>query len=115
MAARSTIIVVGAGLGFLTAVGVYFDPGELYPGFVTVAGTLLGVTVALLVTTVVTDATTVLQSFAWGALFGLLPALVVFFAKGGWVSWDAPFVVPTAIGIGAILGPLVRWLGRRAT
>ena len=115
MAARSMVIAVGASLGFLTAVGVYFDPGEPYPGFVTVAGTLLGVTVALLVTTVVTDATTVLQSIAWGALFGLLPSLMVFFAKGGWTSWDAPFVVPTAFGMGVVLGPVVRWLSRRAT
>ena len=115
MVARSTVVAVGASLGFLTAVGVYLDPGEPYPGFVTVAGTLLGVTVALLVTTVVTDATTVLQSIAWGALFGLLPSLMVFFAKGGWTSWDAPYVVPTALGVGAVLGAVVRWLSRRAT
>ena len=57
------------------------------------------------------------------SLFGLLMVMSafseeaegqVFFAKGGWTSWDAPFVGPTAIGIGAILGPVVRWASRRA-
>ena len=114
MAHKSTIAIVGAGLGFVGAVGIYFAPGEPYPGFITVAGTLLGVTIALLVTTVVTRASTLLHSIAWGALFGLLPSLTVFFAKGGWTSWDAPFVVPTAVGTGAVLGLVVRWLSRRA-
>lgn len=112
---RSTVMMVGAGLGFLSAVGIYFVPGEPYPGFVTMAGTLLGVTTALLITTVVTHASTVPRSIAWGALFGLLPSLMVFFAKGGWESGDAPFVVPTAVAIGALLGPVVRWVSRRAT
>jgi len=111
---RLTVLRVGGGLGFITAVGIYFEPAEPYPGFITIAGTLLGVTIALLITTVITHASTVLQSVAWGVLFGLLPSLMVFFSKGGWTSWDAPFVVPTAIGIGAILGPVVRWASRRA-
>ena len=115
MARKSTIALAGAVLGFLGAVGVYFAPGEPYPGFITLAGTFLGVTIALLVATIVTHASTVLQSIGWGALFGLLPALTVFFAKGGWTSWDAPFVVPTAVATGAVLGPVVRWLSRKAT
>ncbi len=115
MARKSTVAIVGAGLGLLGAVGIYFDPGEPYPGVITVAGTLLGVTIALLVATVVTHASTFLHSIAWGALFGLLPSLTVFFAKGGWASWDAPFVVPTAVVTGAVLGLMVRWLSRRAT
>ncbi|GMR12858.1 MAG: hypothetical protein BMS9Abin29_1052 [Gemmatimonadota bacterium] len=108
-------MLAGGGLGFLSAVGIYFEPAEPYPGFVTIAGTLLGITTGLLITTVVTRASTVLQSLIWGALFGLLPSLMVFFAKGGWTSWDAPFVVPTAVGIGAILGPVIRWASRKAT
>ena len=76
---------VGAALGFLGAVGIYFAPSSL--------GQCLG----------------------WGAAMGLLASASVFLAKGGWTSWDAPFVVPTGIVTGAILGPAIRWLRRRAT
>ena len=104
--------MVGGGLGFISAVGIYFDPAEPYPGFITIAGTLNGLATALLITTVVTHSSTVLRSVAWGALFGLLQGLIVFFAKGGWTSLDAPFVVPTVVAIGAVLGPVVRWANR---
>ncbi len=114
-ARKPTVAIVGAALGFLGAVGIYFAPGEPYPGFITVAGTLLGITIALLVASVVTHTSTFLHSIAWGALFGLLPSLTVFFAKGGWTSWDAPFVVPTGVATGVVLGAAVRWLSRRPT
>ncbi len=45
---------------------------------------------------------------------GLLASAAVFLAKGAWASWDAPFVVPTGMVTGAILGPAIRWLCRRA-
>ena len=48
------VAAVGAALGFLGAVGIYFAPEEPYPGYITVAGTLSGVIIALLITTVVT-------------------------------------------------------------
>ncbi len=48
------IAVVGAALGFLGAVGIYFEPQEPYPGYITLAGTLFGITTALLISTVVT-------------------------------------------------------------
>ncbi len=109
------IAAVGATLGFLGAVGIYFAPEEPYPGNITAAGTLGGATIALLITTVVTNNTTVFSSICWGAVFGLLTSTAVFLAKGGWTSWDAPFVVPTGVVTGVILGPVVRWLSRKAT
>ena len=108
-----TIVMVGGGLGFLGAVGIYFEPAEPYPGFITIAGTLNGVAIALLITTVVTHSSTLLRSVVWGGSFGLLTSLTVFLAKGGWASWDAPYVVPTAVVIGAVLGPVVRWVRRK--
>ena len=105
----------GAALGFLGAVGIYFEPGEPYPGFITLAGTLGGVTIALLITVVVTRGSSLGQCLAWGATMGLLESVPVFLAKGGWTSWDAPFVVPTGIVTGVILGPTIRWLRRRTT
>ena len=109
------ICAVGAAIGFLGAVGIYFEPTEPYPGYITLAGTLFGVTVALLITTVVTRQSSLGQCLLWGAVMGLLPSASVFLAKGAWTSWDAPFVVPTGIVTGLILGPAIRWLRRRAT
>ncbi len=106
---------VGATLGFLGTVGILFAPGEPYPGYIMLAGTLSGVTIALLVTTVVTRNSSLGQCLGWGAAMGLLPSAMVFLAKGAWTSWDAPFVVPTGIVTGLILGPVIRWLRRRGT
>ncbi len=106
---------VGAALGFLGAVGIYFAPEEPYPGYITLAGTLSGVIIALLIRNVVTRNSSLGQCLGWGAAMGLLASAAVFLAKGGWTSWDAPFVVPTGIVTGVILGPAVRWLCRSAT
>ncbi len=106
---------VGAILGFLGAVGIYFAPEEPYPGYITLAGTLSGVTVALLITTVVRRDSSLGQCLVWGACMGLLDSSAVFLAKGAWASLDAPFVVPTGVVTGVILGPVVRWLSRKAT
>ncbi len=106
------VVGVGAILGFLGAVGIYFAPEEPYPGYITIAGTLFGVTLALLITTVVTRNSSLGQCVGWGAAMGLLASAGVFLAKGGWTSWDAPFVVPTGIVTGLILGPAVRRLRR---
>ena len=106
---------VGAAVGFLGAVGIYFAPQEPYPGYITLAGTLNGVTTALLITTVVTRNSPLGQCLLWGAMMGLLATATVFLAKGAWTSWDAPFVVPAGIVTGLILGPAIRWLRRSAT
>ena len=45
-----------------------------------------------------------------GALCGLATAVVVFLAKGGWSSWDAPYVLPIGVVEGLVLGIVVRWL-----
>jgi hypothetical protein len=45
-----------------------------------------------------------------GALIGFSMSTVVFLAKGGWVTWDAPFVVPSGVISGLVLGALLRWL-----
>ncbi len=109
------VACVGAALGFLGAIGIYFAPEEPYPGYITLAGTLSGVTIALLITTVVTRNSSLGQCLGGGAAMGLLASATVFLAKGGWTSWDAPFVVLTGIVTGLVLGPVNRWLCRRVT
>ena len=102
------VVGVGATLGFLGAIGIYFAPEEPYPGYITLAGTLSGVTLALLITTVIRSHSSLGQCLGWGAAMGLLASATVFLAKGAWTSGDAPFVVPTGIVTGIILGPAIR-------
>ena len=109
------IIGIGAVLGFLGAVGIYFEPVEPYPGYITLAGTLSGAMIALLISTVVTGTSSLVKSLGWGAAMGLLAAATVFLAKGGWSSGDAPFVVPTGVVTGLILGAAIRWIRRKDT
>ena len=103
-------VSIGALIGFLGAVGIYFDPQEPYPGFITVAGTLSGITLALLIAGLVKSDTSLPRSLVVGALLGLLYSSTVFLAKGGWSTWDAPYVVPTLVITGLILGTVARKL-----
>ncbi len=100
----------GAVVGFVGAVGIVFDPGEPYPGFIVAAGTLGGAVLALLISVFVTRSKSVGAALMWGGVLGLLHSSVTFLAKGGWDSMDAPFLVPTGVVSGVILGPIVRWL-----
>ena len=106
------IAVAGAIVGFLGAVGIYFAPEEPYRHFIVAAGTLSGVVLALLITAVVESTTPLLPTLVAGAALGLLHSATIFLAKGGWLSWDAPFVVPTGVVTGLILAPLIRALSR---
>ncbi len=107
---RLKIALAGAAVGFLGAVGIVFEPSEPYRAFIVVAGMLGGVVLALLICVVVNRSSSLGAALAWGGVMGLLHALVTFFAKGGWVSMDAPFVLPVGVVTGLLLGPLVRWL-----
>ena len=112
---RLKVAGVGATLGFLGGVGIYFAPEEPYPEYITLGGTLSGVTIAVLITAVIRRNSSLGQCLGWGAAMGLLASATVFLAKGAWTSWDAPFVVPTGIVTGIVLGPVIRGLCRRAT
>lgn len=97
-------------MGFLESFSIWFVPEEPYQNFIVGAGTIKGALTALLIGTTVDRVTPVGRSLWLGALFGFLLSTVVFLAKGGWASWDAPFVVPMGIIGGLILGPIVRRL-----
>ena len=87
---RLKIAFIGAAVGILGAVGILFVPAEPFKGFIVVAIT-------------------------WGAMMGLLHSTIIFLAKGGWSSMDAPYVVPTGIISGLALGSVVRKLRSSAS
>ena len=110
MSPRLRIIIAGAIVGFLGAFSIWFEPGEPYPNFIVAAGTLNGVLMALLITTMIDQHSRLSRAVAVGGVFGFALATTVFLAKGGWLSLDAPFVIPVGIIEGCLLGPIVRRL-----
>lgn len=107
---HARVILAGAVVGFLGVFSIWFVPEEPYRNFIVAAGIFNGALTALLITVFVDRGTSVAKSLGLGALVGFAMAVTVYLAKGGWVSNDAPFVVPTGIVQGLILGALVRVL-----
>ena len=69
-----------------------------------------GIVTSLLMTVFIQGRSSIGAALLAGALCGLAMATVVFLAKGGWSSGAAPYVVPTGVVEGLILGIVVRWL-----
>ena len=101
------VVAIGAVVGALDGVGIFFAPGEPYPVEILIAAILKGILVAVMVGLALRPGATWLRGAGVGAVYGLLFALVVFFAKGGLRSMDAPYVVPAGILFGGLTGILI--------
>lgn len=104
------IAIAGAVVGCLGAVGIYWAPDEPYKPWIVAAGAMNGIVTVLLMTVFIRGRSSIGAALLAGALCGLATATVIFLAKGGWSSWDAPYVLPTGAVEGLILGMVVRWL-----
>ena len=104
------VAVVGAVVGCLGVVGIYWAPDEPYKHWIVAAGLLNGVVNSLLMTVFIRQRSSIGSALLVGALCGLVTATVVFLAKGGWSSGDAPYVIPTGVVEGLVLGMVVRRL-----
>ena len=100
-------ILIGAIIGALDGVGIFYAPGEPYKTEIFMAAILKGVLVSLIVAFTLKDKSKWGYAALIGILFGFLFAVVIFLAKGGFKSMDAPFVVPSGIIMGALTGILV--------
>ena len=98
------VMLIGAVLGALDGVGIFFEPREPYKWQILCAATLKGVLVALLTGFSTTAIMRWWLAMAIGALYGLAFGLVIYLAKGGPKSGDAPYVVPSGIITGALTG-----------
>lgn len=105
------VVILGAALGLLGTAGIYFEPREPYKHQIVAAGTLRGVLVGLLTGLSMSPASGWMVGLGLGALYGLSFGLVIYLAKGGPASGDAPFVIPTSGVTGALTGVLIAWLG----
>ena len=101
------VVLIGAVFGFLDGVGIFFEPKEPYKWQILCAATLKGVLVALLTGFSLAATTRWWFAMATGALYGLAFALVIYLAKGGPKSGDAPYVVPSGIITGGLIGLFV--------
>ncbi len=104
------VIAIGSVLGVLGAAGIYFEPQEPYRRQIVVAGTIRGALVALLTGFSMSSESGWLTGLGLGVLYGALFGAVVYLAKGGSASGDAPFVIPMSGLTGALSGLLVVWL-----
>ena len=97
-------LIIGAALGALDGAGIFFAPGEPYKWQIFFAATLKGALVGLLTGFSLASDSRWWTALGTGALYGFVFALVVYLAKGGPQSGDAPYVVPSGIVMGALTG-----------
>jgi hypothetical protein len=98
------VAIIGAVLGGLGAAGIYFAPEEPYKWQILLAATLKGALVGLLTGFSLTPASRWWVGIGTGAVYGLAFGLVIYLAKGGPKSGDAPYVIPSSIITGALTG-----------
>jgi hypothetical protein len=102
-----TVVAIGAVLGALDGIGVFFEPKEPYKWQIFCAAAVKGILVALL------TGFSLVATMRWwsaagiGMLYGLAMALVVYLAKGGPATSDAPYVIPSGIMTGMLTGLLI--------
>ncbi|HEV2843190.1 MAG TPA: hypothetical protein VGW39_17855 [Chthoniobacterales bacterium] len=97
-------VLIGAVLGALDGAGIFFAPGEPYKWQIFLAATLKGGLVGSLTGFSLTPASSRWTGIGVGALYGLAFAVVVYLAKGGPQSGDAPYIIPSGIVFGALTG-----------
>jgi hypothetical protein len=100
-------LLIGAVIGALDGVGIFWVPEEPYKVEIFLGATLKGLLVGLITALSLNAESHWWQGLVYGLLYGFAFALVVFLAKGGLKSKDAPFVVPFGIVAGAATGLLV--------
>ncbi len=101
------VLSIGAVIGFLFGSAIFFEKREKYRPEIFAASSLRCVLVALLTFFSVSAPSAWWQGAAFGVLYGLVTALVVYLAKGGWRSGDAPYVLISSVVTGGIIGGLV--------
>jgi hypothetical protein len=102
----SVVIFIGAIMGGLNGIGIFFEPREPYKFEILLAATLKGV-LSLLTSFSLGPGSSWLRGAGFGMLYGFAFGLVIFLAKGAFKSKDAPYVVPTSIVTGLITGVLL--------
>ena len=104
------VLSIGGVVGAIEGGSVFFARDEPYKLEITLAATLKGVLVGLLTALSLHPHSPWWQAVGLGSLYGLGFALVVFLAKGAFKSREAPYVVPSGIVTGALIGVIISLL-----
>jgi len=103
----SAVLIIGAIMGGVNGVGIFFEPREPYKIEILLAATLKGILISLLTAFSLGAGRSWLRGAGFGMLYGFAFGLVIFLAKGAFKSKDAPYVVPMSIVTGLITGVLL--------
>jgi len=98
------VLLIGAVVGFLDGVGIFFAPGEPYKFEILFAAILKGILVGVITALSLNPHSSWWQGAGYGLLYGFAFALVIFLAKGAFKSGDAPYVVPSGLVMGLLTG-----------
>jgi hypothetical protein len=98
------VVLIGAVFGAMDGVGIFFEPKEPYKWQILFAATLKGILVAFLTGFWLVATTRWWSAMVTGALYGFAFSLVIYLAKGGPKSGDAPYVIPSGIITGGLIG-----------
>ena len=101
------VLVIGAVIGALGGVGIFFEPRESYKVEICIASTLKGILISLLTALSLGRSGPWWHGAGYGMLYGFNFGLVIFLAKGAFKSKDALYVVPSSVVVGLIIGVLV--------
>jgi hypothetical protein len=101
------VLIIGALIGGLNGVGIFFEPREPYKVEILLAAILKGILISLLTAFSLGVVSSWLRGAGFGMLCGFAFGLVIFLAKGAFKSKDAPYVVPMSIITGLITGVLL--------
>jgi hypothetical protein len=103
----SVALLIGGVIGAVDGGGIFFARDEPFKTEIFAAAILKGILVALLTGLSLTNSSTWWQGALYGLLYGFAFALVIFLAKGGFKSKDAPYVVPSGALLGIVTGLLL--------
>ena len=101
------VLIIGALMGGLNGVGIFFEPREPYKVEILLAAILKGILISLLTAFSLGAGSSWLRGAGFGMLYGFAFGFVIFLAKGAFKSKDAPYVVPVSVITGLIIGVLL--------
>ncbi len=101
------VIATGFTIGILLGASIFFEPKEPYKLEIMIASTIRNILVALLIGFSLSAKSSWYSGVGYGLLYGFAFGLVVFLAKGGFKSKDAPYVIPGSAIAGALIGLII--------
>jgi hypothetical protein len=105
------VIAIGAVLGLVSTLGIYFDRRIDGKGYIVAAGAIRGMLVSLLIASTPLVSGLWLRASVLGAIYGAVIALMIVLSHGKSARQHAVYIFPPSIVSGALIGALVARFG----